>query len=128
MRLMHLLWVCLLPLLLAACEQDEPVPMGKPGDPMYTVDYDATGPLTFAELRVNFTALDEPLSEHERRCVKKAIERRAQELGDPASYQPEDYDYHGGNTSNAQWQAFNNREQRGLLAQIVVTYAFMDCD
>ncbi|MDJ0918089.1 MAG: hypothetical protein QNJ05_10010 [Woeseiaceae bacterium] len=127
MRLSHFLWIGLVPLVLTACEREEPVPMGQPGDPMYTVDPDATGPLTFAELRVNFTALDEPVSNRERRCVKKAIERLAQELGDPATYRPEDYDYHGGHTSNAQWQAFNNREQRGLLAQVVVTYAFMDC-
>ena len=127
MRLLLLLWVGLMPLLLPACEQEEPVPMGQPGDPMYTVNPDASGPLTFTELRVNFTAIDEPMSERQRRCVKKAIERRAQEMGDPASYQPEDYDYHGGHTSNAQWQAFNKREQRGLLAQVVVTYAFLDC-
>ncbi len=121
-------WIGVVLLALAACQQQEAVPMGQPGDPMYTVDPNMTGPLTFAELRVNFTALERPVSERERRCVKKAIERRAQELGDPASYQPEDYDYHGGQTSNAQWQAFNNREQRGLLAQVVITYAFFDCD
>lgn len=102
--------------------------MGQPGDPMFTVDPSATGPLTFAELRVNFTALDRPISERERRCVRKAIERRAQELGDPALYKPEDYDYHGGQTSNSQWKAFDNRVQRTLLAQVVVTYAFFDCD
>ena len=127
MRLFTVLWIGLVPLLLAACDQGEPVPVGQPGDPMYTIDHDATGPLTFAELRVNFAALDEPMSERQRRCVKKAIERRAEELGDPASYKPEDHDYHGGNTSNAQWQAFDNRAQRGLLAQVVVTYAFFDC-
>ena len=128
MRLFRFLWIGLAPLLLAACQQLEPVPPGKPGDPMYTVDPDATGPLTFAELRVNFAALDRPVSEPERRCVRSAIERRAQELGDPASFQPEDHDYHGGQTSNAQWQAFDDRVQRGLLAQVVVTYAFFDCD
>lgn len=101
--------------------------MGEPGAPMFTVDADAKGPLTFDELRINFTALDEPMSDRGRRCVKKAIERRAQELGDPATYQPEDYDYHGGQTSNAQWQTFNNQQQRALLAQVVVTYAFFDC-
>jgi hypothetical protein len=128
MRLCRFLWIGLALLLLAACEPQEPVPEGRSGDPLYTVDFNATGPLTFTELRVNFTALDQPTSERERRCVKKAIERRARELGDPASYQPEDHDYHGGQTSNTQWQTFNNREQRGLLAQIVVTYAFFDCD
>ncbi len=102
--------------------------MGQPGAPMYTVDPDATGLLTFAELSVNFTALERPVSDRERRCVKKAIERRAQELGDPASYKPEDYDYHGGQTSNAQWNEFDNRVQRTLLAQVVVTYAFFDCN
>ncbi len=128
MRLFCLLWIGLVLLSLAACEQQGAVPAGQPRDPMYTVDPNATGPLTFAELRVNFAALDHPMSERQRRCVRKAIERRAQELGDPASYQPEDHDYHGGQTSNAQWQAFSNREQRGLLAQVVVTYAFFDCD
>ena len=102
--------------------------MGNPGDPIYRVDPRATGPLTFAELRINFRALDEPMAERERRCVKRAIERRAQELGDPAAFKPEDHEYHGGQTSNAQWQAFNNRMQRALLAQVVVTYAFFDCD
>lgn len=124
----RLSWIGLTLFLLAACSQEEPVPMGQPGDPMYTVDPHATGPLTFAELRLNFTALDHPVSERQRRCVKKAIERRASELGDPASYQPEDHDYHGGQTSNAQWQAFDNKIQRTLLAQVVVTYAFFDCD
>lgn len=128
MRLLRLPWMGLALLSLAACEQQDPVPVGTPGDPMYTVDPDATGSLTFEELRVNFAALDDPMSERERRCVKKAIERLAQELGDPASYQPEDHDYHGGQTSNSQWQAFNNREQRALLAQVVVTYAFFDCN
>ena len=127
MRLLHTLWTGLLALALVACEQEEPVPMGTPGDPMYIVDPNATGPLTFAELRVNFTTLDEPVSPLRRRCVKNAIERRAQELGDPASFQPEDHDYHGGQTSNAQWQSFSNRQQRSLLAQVVVTYAFFDC-
>lgn len=102
--------------------------MGQPGDPLYTVDPNATGLLTFAELRVNFAALEEPMSERGRRCVKRAIEHRAQELGDPAVYQPEDHEYHGGQTSNAQWQSFDNHMQRGLLAQIVVTYSFFDCD
>ena len=102
--------------------------MGQSGDPMFTVDPGATGPLTFAELRVNFMVLNRPISERERRCVRQAIERRAQELGDPASYKPEDYDYHGGQTSNAQWKTFENRVQRTLLAQVVVTYAFFDCD
>lgn len=128
MRCFHLLGLGAVLLALSACEEQEPIPPGQPGDPMYTVDSSATGPLTFPELRLNFTALDRPTSERERRCVKKAIERRSQELGDPARYQPEDYDYHGGQTSNAQWQAFSLREQRALLAQIVVTYAFFDCD
>lgn len=127
MRLHHFLWIGPLWLFLAACEQGEPVPMGTPGDPMYTVDPDATGPLTFGELRVNFTALDEPMSDRGRRCVKKAIERLAQELGDPAAFRPEDHDYHDGQVSNAQWQSFDNRQQRSLLAQVVVTYAFFDC-
>ena len=90
MRLFQLLWIGLVELSLSACEQQQSVPMGQPGDPMYTVDPNAAGPLTFAELRVNFTALDRPISERQRRCVKKAIERRAQELGDPAAYQPDD--------------------------------------
>ena len=127
MRLLFLVWIGLVPLLLAACEKEEPVPMGQPGTPLYTVDPNATGPLTFAELRINFTALDDPMTERERRCVKRAIERRSEELGDPASYQPEDHDYHGGQTSNAQWQAFDDRARRGLLAQVVVTYAIFDC-
>lgn len=41
-------------------EESEAVPMGRQGDPMYTVDPNVTGPLTFAELRVNFTALERP--------------------------------------------------------------------
>ncbi len=94
---------------------------------MFRVDANATGLLTFEELRINFAALDAPMSDSGRRCVKKAIERRAEELGDPATYKPEDYDYHGGQTSNAQWQSFNNEQQRALLAQVVVTYAFFDC-
>ncbi len=127
MRLLLLVWIGLISLLLAACEKEEAVPMGQPGEPLYTVDPNATGPLTFAELRINFSALDDPMSERERRCVKEAIESRAQELGDPASFQPEDHDYHGGQTSNAQWQAFDNRVQRTLLGQVVVTYAIFDC-
>ena len=127
MRLSLLVWIGLVSLLLAACEKEESVPIGQPGEPLYTVDPNATGPLTFAELRINFSALDDPMSERERRCVKEAIERRAQELGDPASFQPEDHDYHGGQTSNAQWQAFDNRVQRTLLGQVVVTYAIFDC-
>ena len=128
MRLVCLLWVGPVLLSLAGCERQEPVPIGQPGEPLYVIDPDATGPLTFPELRVNFTALDADVSERQRRCVKKAIERRAQDLGDPAAFKPEDHDYHGGQTSNAQWRAFNNREQRALLAQVVVTYAFFDCD
>ncbi|MEO1594520.1 MAG: hypothetical protein AAFS02_04670 [Pseudomonadota bacterium] len=95
---------------------------------MYTIDPEATGALTFAELRVNFTALDEPMSERGRRCVKEAIARRAKRLGDPAAYQPEEHDYHDGQVTNAQWQAFDQRQQRALLAQVVVTYAFIDCN
>jgi hypothetical protein len=113
---------------LAACGPEVPVTAGEPDDPLYSVDEDATGPLTFDELQINFAALDDPVPGPVRRCVKNAIERRAQELGDPASFQPEDHDYHGGNTSNAQWQAFDNRIQRNLLGQVVVTYAFFDCN
>ena len=127
MRHRHLLCTSLVLATLAACAPGDPVPMGNPDDPLFSVDADATGPLTFAELRMNFAELDEPMSDRQRRCVKKAVEYRAEELGDPATYQPEDYDYHGGQTSNAQWQAFDNREQRGLLAQVVVTYALFDC-
>jgi hypothetical protein len=128
MRLFPVLWIGAALLWLPGCERHEPIPVGKPGDPLYTVDFNAIGPLTFAELRMNLTALERPVSERERRCVKKAIERRAQELGDPSSYQPEDHDYHGGQVSNAQWRTFSSREQRGLLAQVVVTYALFDCD
>ncbi len=128
MKLFSRVWLGLPLLVLVGCAEKESVPMGEPGAPMYVVDADATGPLTFAELQVNFAALDYPVTEAQRRCVKKAIERRAEELGDPAAYKPENYDYHGGQTSNAQWQAFDNRIQRALLAQVVVTYAFFDCD
>ena len=128
MRLSLLMWFGLAVFLLAACEKEEPVPEGPAGEPLFTIDPDATGPLTFEELRMNFAALENPLSERGRRCVKRKIERRAEELGDPASYQPEEYDYHGGNTSNAEWQAFDNRVQRVLLAQVVVTYAIFDCN
>ncbi|XOV83210.1 MAG: hypothetical protein ACFHXK_20450 [bacterium] len=128
MRRCQRLWIALALPFLTACERSEPVPMGQQGEPMFRVDSSAAGPLSFEELQLNFTALPEPISERQRRCVRHAIERRSQELGDPAAYQPEDHDYHGGQTSNAQWQSFDNNMQRALLAQVVVTYAFFDCD
>lgn len=96
--------------------------------PFFVVDADATGPLTLDELNIHIPAeIDKDLSNRQRKCFLARVDELAQEAGEPADIDPDDFRYWGGNTSREDWLTLNREQQRTLLAQAIVTFGFQDC-
>jgi hypothetical protein len=117
--------------LVAACSDTDP------GDsngsaanepPFFVVDRHATGPLTLAELQIEIPdRIEMAFSTADRSCFLRAIERRAQEAGDPAELDPDAFPYWGGDVDREAWSQHGEYMQRVLLAQAIVSWALMDC-
>ena len=109
--------------LLSACSGDE---SGAEEPPFFTADRNATGPLTLAELQIDIPD-DVEKWMSKKSCFMHAVERRAQEAGDPAAIDPDDFPYWGGNVDRETRSRHSKHIQRVLLAQGIVSWAMMDC-
>ena len=82
---------------------------------MFQVDSGGSGPLTLEELQINLPdTVQWMLSEEELTCFYDEVERRAQEIGDPAELDPETQPYWNGEVSAEEWALQNNKMQRVL--------------
>lgn len=96
--------------------------------PFFTADKTATGPLSLTELNIRLPGeIDKELSDSERACFFEAVERRANEAGDPANLDPNAFPYWGGKVSRDEWGQHSNYMRRVLLAQGIVSWAMIDC-
>lgn len=96
--------------------------------PFFTADKHATGPLSLAELNIRLPdEIAKALSDSERSCFFEAVERRANEAGDPADLDPNAFPYWGGKVSRDEWGQHSNHMRRVLLAQGIVSWAMIDC-
>jgi hypothetical protein len=127
----HLALTWLLVICLTACDARErasaPSPAADSQDPVYTVDPAATGPITLEELELDYDALSYPPSRAERDCIEARIDARLKEIGDLASFDPEDSGLFAARTSFESWKTFDARMKRILIAQAVVQRSLTDC-
>lgn len=87
--------------------------------------FDATGPLTLAEVRANFIdRMDERLSEKERECVYREVQERARSAGDPEVLDPATVDL----LPAESWARLDAPGKRIILAQAITTKAFFVCN
>lgn len=118
-------------LVVTACSGSDPGPLDDTAadePPFFVADPSATGPLTLAELQIHIPAdVDKWLTDRGRACFLQAVERRANEAGDPAELDPDDFPYWGGNVNADEWSRHDRYLQRVLLAQAIVSWAMMDC-
>lgn len=125
--------LCALAILLSAAGCSEAGPGETTGvdvveRPYFVTDADAHGPLTLAELMINIpNEVDRQLSDGQRSCFFDAVERRAGEAGDPATLDPDDFEYWGGKLDADEWRQLSNAMKRTLLAQAIVSWAMIDC-
>ena len=114
--------------LLVACSGNESDDAGAEEPPFFTADRNATGPLTLAELQIDIPRdVEKWMTESKKSCFMNAVERRAQEAGDPATIDPDDFPYWGGNVDKQEWSQHSKHLQRVLLAQAIVSWAMLDC-
>ena len=86
--------------------------------------FDATGPLTLAEIEANFLNLmDEPLTGQRRECVVSELEERARAAGDPETLDPASVEFLSAET----WYGLDAFAKRLILAQAITTKALFDC-
>ena len=87
-------------------------------------NFDATGPLTLAEIQANFLALmEEPLKGEQRECVLRVVEERARAAGDPETLDPTTVEF----LPAEQWNQLDRFGRRMILAQAIITGAFFVC-
>ena len=87
--------------------------------------FDATGPLTLAEVRANLIdRMDTPLEEERRECVFREVEERARAAGDPETLDPATVEF----LPVEGWHEVDPFGRRIVLAQVIVTKALFVCD
>ena len=95
--------------------------------PFFTIGKSATGPLTLAELQINFPDdVARRMTAEERACFLREAEKLAQLAGDPATLDPADFPFLG-NQDPERWQRIKPYTRRVLVAQAIVSWAFMPC-
>ncbi len=105
-------------------EQDDEANAEKP---FFTVDKSATGPLTLAELQINFPDdMVRRMSDQERACFLGEAEKLALLAGDPATLDPAEFPFLG-NEDPERWARISPYMKRVLVAQAIVSWAFMPC-
>ena len=86
--------------------------------------FDATGPLTLAEMQANFFVfMEEPLNGKRRQCVFSEVEDRARAAGDPEMLDPTTVEFLPEET----WDRLDPSGKRLILTQAIVTKAFFVC-
>lgn len=87
--------------------------------------FDATGPLTLAEVQANFLdRMDVPLEGERRECVFSEVEERALAAGDPETLDPTTVEF----LPAERWNEADAFGRRTVLAQVIVTKALFVCD
>jgi len=89
------------------------------------VDFDATGPLTVAEIGVQniIDGMDEPLSDEQRECVLREVGERARAAGDPETLDPATVEL----LPARNWDQLDAFGKRLVLAQVITTKALFVC-
>ncbi len=86
--------------------------------------FDATGPLTLAEVEANlWSRMDLELSGEQRECVLREIEERAEAAGDPEKLDPATVEL----LPEESWTSVDPFGRRLLLAQVISTGAIFAC-
>jgi hypothetical protein len=86
--------------------------------------FDATGPLTLAEVQSNFFAfMDEPLEGETKECVFKEVEEQARAAGDPEMLNPATIEF----LPVDHWDRLDADGKRIILTQAITTKAFLAC-
>ena len=109
--------LCVGLLVLCACSKPE-------GTPIFSVDLDATGPLSVAELSINYQ--DNSISDFsstQRACVTKELGERVATAGDPVLLDPTTVEFIPEET----WPELDAQGKRMILAQVIVTKALFVC-
>ena len=85
--------------------------------------FDATGPLSIAEVDANFISRMEVRDEAQRQCVLREVEQRAAAAGDPETLDPASVEF----LPEAHWGELDAQDKRLILSQAIVTKAFFEC-
>lgn len=92
----------------------------------YSVDVNATGPLTLAELEIRFPeSLKRYFNDDERACFFRQVELRATEMGDPLTMEPRKRGLLFLN--HEAWERSTVAEKRLQMARYVTSMALSDC-
>ena len=86
--------------------------------------FDATGPLTVAEVDANFIRRMEVRDEAQRDCVLREVGHRAAAAGDPEVLNPSTVEL----LPASHWDILDAQEKRLILSQAIVTRAFSACN
>ncbi len=114
--------------MLCACSDTGSTGGGAEEPPFFQAKRFGSGPLTLAELKIDIPdEIERDMSEAQKACFLEAVERRAEEAGDPADIDPDSLVYWDGNVSKEDWQKHDRYMQRILLAQGVISWAMIDC-
>lgn len=131
MNILNTLSVLLFLVFVTACTDTAPVETEESAaeaPPFFNADRNATGPLTLDELQINIPdEIDITLSDRKRACFFEAVGRRANEAGDPADLDPDDFPYWSGEVDQDEWSEHSKHMQRILLAQAIISWAMGDC-
>jgi hypothetical protein len=110
--------------------------VGEPGEsavahsnepPMFRIDENATGPLTMDELQFTVPAeMKKLMSARTIDCWREAIEKQAQEAGDPAAIDPTESELLSV-LEPEQWAALKPHMKRAILAQALMSSALREC-
>ena len=94
------------------------------------IDFDASGPLTPAEIQAAVERIEDSLESKEnsladerRECLRSEVGRLARMAGDPATLNPADLDYLSAET----WYLLDAYGKRIILTQAITTRAMFDC-
>lgn len=86
--------------------------------------FDATGPLTIAEVEANsLSRMDGDLIGEQRECLLREIEERARAAGDPETLDPATVEF----LPAEGWEHLGRSGRRLILTQVITTKAFFVC-
>ena len=107
-----------------ALYQASPVLFSDSEDPTMGYVFDATGPLTLAEVRTNLIdRMDDQPEGDEQECVFREVEERSRAAGDPETLDPVTVDF----LPVDNWDLLDAEGRRIILTQVITTKAFFEC-
>lgn len=91
--------------------------------PLFSVDQEASGPLTLDELKINLPKrLTDAGNTGQERCILETTERLAIEAGDPLTVDPADLEF-----LSPKYTELGDSYKRIILTQAIITEAFSIC-